>query len=212
MKQATEKMIKVTANAGAEYIPGILVLAEAETDQDIIDCEFWKTKEGNLFYNDIDSFQSLISDGYTPYQPIIISKTQKISENDKCLHVHSKKIFTADASCFIDDVTIMGDKIIAPSSYFKLNTVQFIKIHKIKDGDEVLVKVDEFLHTNPGTFYVQEPLVLVPPVQDWEKEFEKCKASPYYFATTYYMINNQPFTTHLSEDEFNSQFNNLKQS
>lgn len=207
MKQSTEKMIKVTATAGAEYIPGILTLVEVK-GQDIIDCVLWKTEEGNLFYNDIDSFQSLLSGGYLPCSPIIISKTQEILEGDKCLHVHSKTIFTAEA---VHIGTVMGHKILALPSHFTSNMIRFISIHRIEDGDEVMVRVDEFHHTDPSGFYIHQPLALVPPLdKDWEKEFKKCKESPWYFATTYYTINNQLFTTRLSEDEFNSQFNNLK--
>lgn len=38
---------------------------------------------------------------------------------------------------------------------------------------------------------------------EWTEELKKCKASPYYFATTYILINGKPFETALSETEFN---------
>lgn len=38
---------------------------------------------------------------------------------------------------------------------------------------------------------------------DWEEELEKCKESPYYFATNYMTVDGKPFTTHYSEREFN---------
>lgn len=41
----------------------------------------------------------------------------------------------------------------------------------------------------------------------WEQELIKCKESPYYYATTYLQINGKPFTTILTEDEFNDFFN-----
>jgi len=34
-------------------------------------------------------------------------------------------------------------------------------------------------------------------------ELEKCKKSPYYFFTKYWMVNGEPFTTPLTEEEFN---------
>jgi hypothetical protein len=40
----------------------------------------------------------------------------------------------------------------------------------------------------------------------WEKEMQKCKASPYYFATTYLTQNGEKFTTQLSEKDFNEMF------
>ncbi len=40
-------------------------------------------------------------------------------------------------------------------------------------------------------------------------EVQKCKASPYYYATTYLLINGKRFTTLLTEDEFNEQFNSF---
>jgi len=38
------------------------------------------------------------------------------------------------------------------------------------------------------------------------EEQEKCSASPYYFATKYLTMNGKPFTTRLSEEEFNKWF------
>jgi len=43
-----------------------------------------------------------------------------------------------------------------------------------------------------------------------QEEIEKCKASPYYFYTHYFMVNGRPATTLLSESEFNEYFNNSK--
>jgi hypothetical protein len=44
-----------------------------------------------------------------------------------------------------------------------------------------------------------------------QSEYDKCMNSPYYFATRYIVIHtnegNIPFTTHLTEEEFNKQFN-----
>jgi len=39
-----------------------------------------------------------------------------------------------------------------------------------------------------------------------QSELEKCKNSPYYFATNYMTCNGKPFTTHLTEEEFNNVF------
>lgn len=38
------------------------------------------------------------------------------------------------------------------------------------------------------------------------KELNKCKASPYYFATKYLNINGKPFETNYTEKEFNELF------
>lgn len=40
-------------------------------------------------------------------------------------------------------------------------------------------------------------------------EIERCKTSPYYFATKYLQINGKPFTTHLNEKDFNEYFNEV---
>jgi len=37
-------------------------------------------------------------------------------------------------------------------------------------------------------------------------EYDRCKKSPYYFATKYLTINNKPFVTNYTEDEFNEMF------
>ena len=44
--------------------------------------------------------------------------------------------------------------------------------------------------------------------EETNTEYEKCLKSPYYFATTYFKITKAngevvPFTTHLTEEEFN---------
>lgn len=39
-----------------------------------------------------------------------------------------------------------------------------------------------------------------------KEEYQKCKDSPYYFATTYLMVNGEKFSTHLTEAEFNDMF------
>lgn len=41
-------------------------------------------------------------------------------------------------------------------------------------------------------------------------EIARCNRSPYYFATKYLRINGKPFTTLLSEKEFNKHFLLLK--
>lgn len=40
-----------------------------------------------------------------------------------------------------------------------------------------------------------------------QDEIQKCKASPYYFYTHYFIINGKPATTVLTEEEFNIRFN-----
>lgn len=40
-----------------------------------------------------------------------------------------------------------------------------------------------------------------------ELEYDKCKDSPYYFATKYLVVNGKPFTTRYTEDEFNKIIN-----
>lgn len=46
-------------------------------------------------------------------------------------------------------------------------------------------------------------------------EFEKCKSSPYYYATKHVVVTGpdgiaRPFTTRLSEKEFNKRFHDLE--
>ena len=40
----------------------------------------------------------------------------------------------------------------------------------------------------------------------YKEELEKCKASPYYYATKYLTVDDKPFTTNYSEGEFNKKF------
>lgn len=44
---------------------------------------------------------------------------------------------------------------------------------------------------------------------DWQEEMQKCIDSPYYFATKYLTVNNKPFETGLTEEEFNREFKML---
>jgi hypothetical protein len=51
--------------------------------------------------------------------------------------------------------------------------------------------------------------------QEIQEEILKCKQSPYYFATKYLTVKNHrgksvPFTTLLSEEEFNKMFKKLE--
>ncbi len=43
------------------------------------------------------------------------------------------------------------------------------------------------------------------------EEMDKCKNNPYYFFTTYFIVNGKKATTILSEKEFNKIFNNTQQ-
>jgi hypothetical protein len=42
-----------------------------------------------------------------------------------------------------------------------------------------------------------------------EEELERCIKSPYYFATNYLIVNGEKFSTRLSEEEFNTKFNQI---
>ncbi len=42
--------------------------------------------------------------------------------------------------------------------------------------------------------------------KDWQDEIEKCKKSPYYYATNYLTLNGKQFTTRHTEEEFNKFF------
>ena len=42
-----------------------------------------------------------------------------------------------------------------------------------------------------------------------KKEIEKCISNPYYFATKYLTVAGEPFTTRLTEEDFNDRFKNL---
>ena len=42
-----------------------------------------------------------------------------------------------------------------------------------------------------------------------EEELEKCKKSPYYFATKYLLVEGKPFVTPLNEETFNNLFNRV---
>ena len=50
--------------------------------------------------------------------------------------------------------------------------------------------------------------------EELEEEILRCKKSPYYFATKYLTVEYKgelkPFTTSLSEEEFNEMFNKLE--
>jgi len=42
------------------------------------------------------------------------------------------------------------------------------------------------------------------------QEWNRCKESPYHFATKYMKVNGEPYTTNLTEEQFNSLFNDLQ--
>lgn len=44
---------------------------------------------------------------------------------------------------------------------------------------------------------------------DWKEEIDKCKKSPYYYATNYLTINGEKFTTRHTEKEFNNFFKSV---
>ena len=48
------------------------------------------------------------------------------------------------------------------------------------------------------------------PEIDWKKEMEKCKASPYYYFTTYWIVDGKPGVTPLSEEEFNEEYREME--
>jgi hypothetical protein len=62
------------------------------------------------------------------------------------------------------------------------------------------------VENNPTWFKLKEE-----PRNDLElyTEIIKCKDSPYYFATKYLTVNGKPYTTHLTEEQYNTQFHNL---
>jgi hypothetical protein len=43
-------------------------------------------------------------------------------------------------------------------------------------------------------------------------EIRKCRENPYYFATKYATLNGEPFTTTLSEEEFNNHYKSLPEN
>jgi len=45
--------------------------------------------------------------------------------------------------------------------------------------------------------------------EDWELGLIKCRENPYYFATTYLVVDGKPFTTPMTELAFNDYFNKL---
>jgi len=51
--------------------------------------------------------------------------------------------------------------------------------------------------------------------EEIEGEMDKCRASPYYLATNYCVLQNEdgttyPFTTHYNEEQYNAMFNFMK--
>jgi predicted amidophosphoribosyltransferase len=46
-------------------------------------------------------------------------------------------------------------------------------------------------------------------IEENNEEFEKCKANPYYFATKYFTLNSNKFTTMLTEEEFNNRISKI---
>lgn len=43
-----------------------------------------------------------------------------------------------------------------------------------------------------------------------QQEFNRCMASPYYFATKYLKISGEAYTTPLTEEQFNKRFRELE--
>lgn len=60
----------------------------------------------------------------------------------------------------------------------------------------------DYIENNPEWFKKEEP--------KQGSEFDKCIQSPYYFMTTYWTVNGMPFTTPMSEEEFNKHIKDLQ--
>lgn len=70
---------------------------------------------------------------------------------------------------------------------------------KANPTKEYLDKICAYLHCE----------LAVVPTKNWDEEKKKCIESPYYFYTTYCLVNGKPATTRLTEKEFNEQFKHL---
>jgi len=70
-----------------------------------------------------------------------------------------------------------------------------------------LVKITRFVREITDDMVKQELAATVHDPELGQSEIDKCKASPYYFYTHYFMINGKPATTTISEEEFNKHFN-----
>lgn len=81
-----------------------------------------------------------------------------------------------------------------------------IYIGKSKDGYPVIQFEHAVVEVIHGELFKKDKL------NDALIEFEKCKNSIYYFATKYLTINNKPFSTYLTEDEFNNLIKNYDKS
>lgn len=77
-------------------------------------------------------------------------------------------------------------------------------VYKPKNGGW-LEEVPEELVTGCPHFFEEVNTV----EKGYQDLIEKCKNSPYFFATNYLTINGKPFSTMLSEEEFNKQFLSL---
>lgn len=69
-----------------------------------------------------------------------------------------------------------------------------------------LVKYSEFVSEITNEMIERERTMTVHDPEMEQSEKDKCKASPYYFYTHYFIINGEPATTRLSEQEFNNHF------
>lgn len=69
-----------------------------------------------------------------------------------------------------------------------------------------LIKYPRYVSEITTEMIEDERLMTIHSEEYGKEESEKCKASPYYFYTTYYWVNGKPATTMLSEEEFNNQF------
>jgi hypothetical protein len=79
----------------------------------------------------------------------------------------------------------------------KLNSDNTIITHLIEQKNEIksMPMPKELMDVNIADMMDQEIL-----------EFEKCKDSLWYFMTKYMVVNGKPFTTHLSEEDFNNKW------
>lgn len=65
------------------------------------------------------------------------------------------------------------------------------------------------LNAYDGCYLISTAAINQSTGQDSKEEIERCKNSPYYYATKYLTVNGKPFTTRLNEEDFNKYFNEV---
>jgi len=129
-------------------------------------------------------------------------------------HTHAPTKYNSSWRVIYDDYGTTQSLILHPSDVTHVEMMKDISGGYLLENTQVEFNIDPMTVLSYAFGQESSASTLKPmygnsaKLVDWcgLSELEKCKKSPYYYATTYLTINGERFTTKLNEDEFNTFF------